>query len=140
VRSIAASLAYRTPHDAAEHAAAGAVQIAFVASEAEAVATQDPELHPDGVATVFQTRQRDALAAWQAGDYARASSLQASNTSALRSAHAAAPTPMAAARLSVEVAEAEAAAADLAAPNTTPAAQARARGRSAALRGSAESW
>jgi hypothetical protein len=77
---------YRTVADAARHEIGGvALPVGIVATEALAEASRDGEIWTDAQATVVYAEQDAALAAWQAGDVARARRLTQANLGTLRS-------------------------------------------------------
>lgn len=85
--SMSASVAYQRTVDHSAQTASGAVAIRAVATEAEAVASIDDEIHPDALATVLDARQQQAVVAWQNGDRAQATQLAQANAAAYQEAN-----------------------------------------------------
>ncbi|MFO0714619.1 MAG: hypothetical protein U0353_32560, partial [Sandaracinus sp.] len=85
--TITARVGYERASDHAPQSLEGAVAVRFVASEAEAIASIDDEIHPDAFATVMDARQRDAMLAWQNGDRAQAVTLAEANRAAYEEAN-----------------------------------------------------
>ncbi len=84
---ITASVRFERASDHAAQEARGAVAIRYVATEAEAVASIDDEIHPDALATVVDARQQQAVVAWQNGDRAQAVQLAQANQAAYEEAN-----------------------------------------------------
>jgi Ca-activated chloride channel family protein len=84
-------LSYRTI-DSEPHAIAGVATLARVATDAELTASRDADIWGDAYATVLDSRQDLALAAWREGRRDDALQLTQANVAALRQAQAVAPS------------------------------------------------
>lgn len=78
----------------------GVVSVRTVATDAEAIATIDDEIHPDALAVVIDARQEEAMLAWQHGQRDQAIQIARENQHRYRRAAAARPSPVYAGRTS----------------------------------------
>ena len=95
--NLGAQLAYtaRIPSaNMAPQTLRGVVTVNTVATEAEAIATIDDEIHPDALAVVIDARQEEAMLAWQHGERDQAMQIARDNQHRYRSAAAARPSPV----------------------------------------------
>ena len=76
----------------------GAVSVRAVASEAEAIASIDDEVHPDALAVLIDARQQEAMIAWQNGQREQALQIARDNQNRYDVAAASRPSPIYAAR------------------------------------------
>lgn len=72
----------------------GVVSVRTVATDAEAIATIDDEIHPDALAVVIDARQEEAMLAWQHGQRDQAIQIARENQHRYRRAAAARPSPV----------------------------------------------
>jgi Ca-activated chloride channel family protein len=72
----------------------GAVTARTVATEAEAIASIDDEVHPDALAVLIDARQQEAMVAWQNGQRDQALQIARDNRNRYDQASAARPSPI----------------------------------------------
>ncbi|MBN8615233.1 MAG: VWA domain-containing protein, partial [Deltaproteobacteria bacterium] len=97
--AIAASVRFERASDHAPQASRGEVAVRYVATEAEAVASIDDEIHPDALAAVVDARQQQAVLAWQNGDREQAIHLAQANQAAYEEANRQRPSAVYQARV-----------------------------------------
>jgi hypothetical protein len=97
--AIVASVRFERASDHAPQASRGEVAVRYVATEAEAVASIDDEIHPDALAAVVDARQQQAVVAWQNGDREQAIHLAQANQAAYEQANRQRPSAVYQARV-----------------------------------------